>query len=94
MTMDDIVAAEAHDAAMDSLARSQRNELLGDVSRKRAEARAYKARVTEDPQSEIERGFWRTLLRATLIATGWMIEVFGQIHVVFGRAIRELGEKL
>ena len=85
---------EAYDRAMDSLTRSQRNELLGDVSRKRAEAKLYTRQMAEGPNATAKRGFWLGLFKYTLLAIGWTIEITGQIHVIIGQGLRKWGESL
>lgn len=94
MADEDLLAQEAYDEAMDSLSRSQRNELLGNVSQQRAEAKHYQKVMATGPNTPQERGFWKTLLRINMIAIGWTIEYIGKGMVFIGQKTRELGESL
>ena len=90
---------EIYDEAMDSLTQSERNELLNQVSRQRADAKATvinaKARQDRKP------GFWiatflllRMILKGILLVVGFILQLLGTLYLTVGTALKKWGESL
>lgn len=97
-TSDPLVDA-AYDQAMDSLTQSQRNEILADVSRKRAEAKIMTQRGPGSSTPQVQKrteplGFWKRLLWILIMFFAWSCIAIGWLYTTVGQLLRKWGESL